>query len=89
MRIVEASPSFVRVDVDWKRPFVASNVNLFRLEPHGDDATRVTWTLDGENIFVLKAMSLFVGAERLMGPHLEGSLAALKRIAEAGARPSA
>jgi hypothetical protein len=86
MRIVEASPSLVRVDVDWKRPFVASNANLFRLEPRGDTATQLTWTLDGENIFVLKVMTLFFGAERLMGPHLERGLAALKRIAEEGAQ---
>ena len=82
MRIVEASPSVVRVQVDWKRPFVASNANVFRLEPSPEAETRVTWTLDGENVLILKAMSLFVGAERLMGPHLEHGLAQLKRVAE-------
>lgn len=82
MRIVEASPSVVRVQVDWKRPFVASNANIFRIEPRPDGDARVTWTLDGENVLILKAMSLFVGAERLMGSHLEQGLAKLKRVAE-------
>jgi hypothetical protein len=40
------------------------------------------WTHDGENVLVLKAMSVFAGAERPMGPHLERDLANLKRVAE-------
>jgi uncharacterized protein YndB with AHSA1/START domain len=78
MEIVEASPQRVSVRVDWRRPFVASNVNNFALTPR-DDGTLVTWTLDGENIYILKLMTLFVGADRLMGSHLGRGLAALKR----------
>jgi hypothetical protein len=81
MEIVEASRQRVSVRVDWRRPFVATNVNDFTLAPSGD-ATLVTWTLDGENIYVLKLMTLFVGADRLMGSHLERGLAALKRACE-------
>jgi hypothetical protein len=81
MEIVEASPQRVSVRVDWRRPFVASNMNEFALAPRGD-GTLVTWTLDGENIYVLKLMTLFVGADRLMGSHLGRGLTALKRACE-------
>jgi hypothetical protein len=81
MEIVEASAHRVTVRVDWRRPFVASSVNHFALAPRGD-ATHVTWTLDGENIYILKLMTLFLGADRLMGSHLERGLAALKRACE-------
>jgi carbon monoxide dehydrogenase subunit G len=81
MEILEASAQRISVRVDWRRPFVASNVNDFALLPSGE-ATLVTWTLDGENVYILKLMTLFVGADRLMGSHLERGLAALKRACE-------
>jgi carbon monoxide dehydrogenase subunit G len=88
MEIVDASPQRVRVKVDWRRPFVASNVNEFTLAPR-DESTLVRWTLDGENVYVLKVMTIFVRADRLMGQHLEKGLAALKRVSEKEPRSSA
>jgi hypothetical protein len=76
MEVVEATAEHVTVRVDWRRPFVASNMNHFALASRGD-ATLVTWTLDAENIPILKLMTLFVSADRLMGGHLERGLAAL------------
>jgi uncharacterized protein YndB with AHSA1/START domain len=81
MEIVGASPQRLSVRVDWRRPFAASNLNDFALAPR-DDGTLVSWTLDGENIFLLKLMTVFVGADRLMGSHLERGLAALKQACE-------
>jgi hypothetical protein len=81
MEIVEASAQHVRVKVNWQRPFVASNINEFVFAPRGE-STLVTWTLDGENIYLLKVMTIFVGADRLMGRHLEHGLASLKCASE-------
>ncbi|HEU4417194.1 MAG TPA: SRPBCC family protein [Candidatus Angelobacter sp.] len=81
LEIVESAPTMVRVQADWERPFKACNFNVFSLEPAGP-ATRLTWTLDGENVFMLRAMTVFVSTERLMGGHLEKGLAALKVAAE-------
>ena len=83
--IIAASPSSVRVQADWVRPFVARNFNQFTLEPDGN-GTRVTWTLDGETVRMLKAMTVFVSPERLMGSHLERGLAALRTAVESHAR---
>src|SRR5215831_12468684 len=49
MQIVESSPTLIRLQADWARPFAARNFNTFVLEPQGN-ATRVTWILDGENV---------------------------------------
>lgn len=81
LEILESSPSMIRVRADWTRPFKARNINIFKLESQGND-TRVTWALDGENVFVLKVMSVFTSADRLMGSHFEKGLANLKAAAE-------
>ena len=81
IEIVESSPNRIRLQVDWQKPFAARNINIFTLEPQGN-ATRITWVLDGENVFILKVMTVFVSADRLMGTHLEAGLASLKAAAE-------
>lgn len=81
LEILESSPNLVRVQADWTKPFKARNINLFTLEPQGN-STRVTWALDGENVTMLKVMTVFVSTDRLMGSHFEGGLAALKAAAE-------
>jgi hypothetical protein len=81
MEIVEASSQGVLVRVAWKRPFVATNMNAFALAERGN-ATLVTWTLEGEYVFILKLMAPVFGVDRLMGGHLERGLAALKRACE-------
>ena len=81
MEMIESSPNTIRVQADWVKPFSARNVNIFTLEPQGN-ATQVTWTLDGENVFMLKAMTVFTTVDRLMSSHFETGLAGLKAVAE-------
>jgi len=85
LEIIEASPSSVRVQADWARPFVARNFNQFSLDPDGH-GTRVTWTLDGETVLMLRVMTVFVSPDRLMGSHLERGLAALRTAVEKNAK---
>jgi uncharacterized protein YndB with AHSA1/START domain len=81
LEIVESSQNLIRLQADWVKPFAARNINIFAIEPQGN-GTRVAWTLDGENVFMLKVMTIFVSSERLMGSHFESGLAALKSTAE-------
>ena len=81
IEIIESSPSEIRLQADWAKPFAARNINIFTLEPHGN-ATRITWALDGQNVFMLKVMTVFVSAYRIMGTHFETGLAGLKAVAE-------
>jgi hypothetical protein len=52
-----------------------------RLGSRGD-ATDVTWTMHGPNLFIGKVMSLFISMDRMIGKDFETGLANLKAIAE-------
>ena len=45
-------------------------------------ATKVTWTMQGSNLYVMKLMSIFVNMDRVMGKHFEIGLSNLKKAAE-------
>jgi uncharacterized protein YndB with AHSA1/START domain len=74
-------PTNVSVLVDWVKPFQAHNVNEFTLEPQGA-TTKVTWTMQGTNVYMMKLMSVFTSMDRFMGKHFEDGLANLKAAAE-------
>jgi uncharacterized protein YndB with AHSA1/START domain len=82
MSITEAiPPNRVVVDVHWVKPFMTENVNEFTLEPDGS-STKVIWTMQGPNLYVMKVMSVFVNMDRMMGRHFESGLRNLKAVAE-------
>jgi uncharacterized protein YndB with AHSA1/START domain len=74
-------PDNILVMVDWTKPFQAHNLNEFVLEPQGE-ATKVTWTMNGTNVYMMKVMGVFVNMDRFMGKHFEIGLANLKIVAE-------
>jgi carbon monoxide dehydrogenase subunit G len=82
MTITESeAPVLVTVQADWRRPFVTRNINQFRLEPQGN-VTRVTWSMQGKNLYMMKVMGIFVNMDKMMGRHFEDGLANLKSAAE-------
>ena len=82
MEIVDVSPpASVTIQVDFVKPFDAHNLNQFTLDPHGG-STRVTWSMRGTQPFVLKAMSIFISPDRLLGKHFETGLSKLKSVAQ-------
>jgi uncharacterized protein YndB with AHSA1/START domain len=82
MEITESvPPSRVTVAVDFRKPFAAHNINDFTLERRGD-STHVTWSWLGQNVYLLRVMSLLTNADRMMGSHFESGLQALKKRAE-------
>jgi uncharacterized protein YndB with AHSA1/START domain len=82
MTISESKPlQSVTIDVDWRRPFTVRNVNQFTLEPDGT-GTRVTWSMYGPNVYLMKVMSVFTDMDRMMGKHFEEGLQNLKTVAE-------
>jgi uncharacterized protein YndB with AHSA1/START domain len=81
MTIIDSSPpTRVVVQVDFVRPFTAHNVNEFTLEP--GPSTRVTWTMRGSRLYIMKVMGMFVNMDRVMGKHFEAGLANLKNAVE-------
>ena len=82
MTITESDPPrSVTIAVDWQRPFATRNINEFRLEPDGS-GSRVTWSMTGPNLFIMKLISVFTNMDRMMGQHFERGLQNLKAYAE-------
>ena len=84
--IIESRPGeLIRMQLEFLRPFQASNEVLFRFEPEGT-GTRVSWHMSGRNNFISKAVHLVMDMDKLCGGDFELGLAQLKAITEAPSR---
>ena len=81
--ITESLPNErIRIDLEFLKPFKASNVAEFVFTSRGD-TTVVTWSMTGRNNFMCKAFCLFADMDKMVGGDFEKGLASLKAIAEA------
>lgn len=82
MEIAEAkAKERVLVNLDFLKPFKASNKAEFTLAPTAG-GTRVNWAMYGPQPFMMRLMGIFMNAEKFLGPQFEQGLANLKREAE-------
>jgi uncharacterized protein YndB with AHSA1/START domain len=82
MTITESEPPrMISIHVDFVKPFESHNINDFTLEPAGT-FTKVTWTMNGTNLYIMKIMSVFMNMDRVIGRHFESGLDNLKTVAE-------
>lgn len=82
MHVAEAtSPSHVTIDLQFTRPFKATNVTEFDLDPV-DGGTEVTWAMTGVNALPAKVFGVFMDMDDLVGKDFEKGLAKLKAVAE-------
>lgn len=81
MEIAEATPSDVRIKIDFLKPFECHNVVDFTLRRQGD-ATVVRWAMHGPQPYFGKLVGLFMDMDRVVGRDFEQGLAALKTVAE-------
>jgi hypothetical protein len=80
MQITGSTPTSVVVDLEFLKPFKATNVTTFALTPAGD-ATDLTWTMTGTRNPVMAVMGkLFF--DKAIGADFEKGLASLKQEAE-------
>lgn len=80
--IVESSPdSKITMQLDMLKPFKASNVVHFTLEPTAT-GTQVSWSMQGKTPFLAKIMHVFVDMDRVVGGEFETGLANLKTLTE-------
>ena len=85
MRITESTPTRVVTELDFLKPFKASNVTTFDLEPSAG-GTDVTWTMTGTRSAFMGVMGkLFF--DKAIGGDFEKGLAALKAAAEGTTSP--
>ncbi len=82
MTITESRPSeLVRINLEFLKPFAATNTTDFTFKPDGDK-TSVTWDMSGKNGFMAKAFCLFMDMDTMVGGQFEEGLANLKSVAE-------
>ena len=82
MEIAEsAPPSRVAIKLDFVKPFEAHNMVEFTLEPK-DEATAVTWSMQGHTPYFAKIIHLFFDMDSMVGKDFEKGLARLKTAAE-------
>jgi hypothetical protein len=82
MTITESRPSeFVQFRLEFLKPFKATNVAEFTIQPEGGK-TVVTWSMTGTRNFVMKAVGLFIDCDKMCGNCFEKGLVDMKAIAE-------
>lgn len=86
MTIVDSQPH-KRVDfsLQFIKPFAATNSAEFVITPVGDQ-TEVTWSMEGDYNFVMKACGLVMNMDKICGGQFEEGLANMKQAAESQAK---
>lgn len=82
MTVVTADPTLVEVDLQFIKPFAATNRSHFRLD-EADGSTTVHWTMTGEQNLFMKVMFRLMNMEKQIGKDFDRGLAKLKARAEA------
>ena len=86
MTITESRPSdLIRIKLEFLRPFEATNSAEFTFKPEGN-RTAVTWSMEGKNNFIAKAVCLFMNMDKMVGGDFEKGLASLKSVSESAAK---
>ncbi|WP_164007116.1 SRPBCC family protein [Pyxidicoccus trucidator] len=84
MTILESRPGeLVTLKLEFFKPFAATNQATFTLVPSGT-GTRVTWSMEGENSLMGKAISAFMDMDALLGKNFEEGLANLNTAVQSG-----
>jgi uncharacterized protein YndB with AHSA1/START domain len=85
MTIVSVNPpEQLQLELDFIKPFKATNETVFRFE-QAESGTTVTWVMTGHNGFMNKAFSVFMDMDKIVGSDFEAGLATLKNLSEAEA----
>ena len=82
MEIIGADDLFVRLDLQFLKPFKSHSNTTFAFRPDGD-GTQVTWAMVGPQSAITKVMGLFTSMDEMIGPDFEKGLEQLKIEAEA------
>jgi hypothetical protein len=84
MTIMESRANeLVKIKLEFMKPFTATNASEFTFQPQSSQ-TNVIWSMTGKRNFMMKAMSLVMNMDKMLGGQFEQGLAQMKAIAEAG-----
>ncbi len=75
MTIIESVPNdFVRMRLDFTKPWSATNETVFTFKPEGD-GTRMTWEMKGQNDFLARLVCFFMDMDSMVGGQFEKGMA--------------
>jgi hypothetical protein len=72
----------MQLDLNFIKPFQASNVTEFTLTPNGK-GTHLKWEMRGRAPFVFRVMGMFFSMDKIVGTDFERGLANLRGIVDA------
>ena len=82
MTITESRPSdLIRIKLEFFKPFAGTNIAEFTFKREGNQ-TAVTWSMEGKNNFMAKAIHLFMNMDKMIGGQFEKGLASMKSVVE-------
>ena len=82
MTIIESRPSdLIRIRLDFAKPFRATSTAQFSFRPDGD-RTIVTWSMEGQQNFMAKAIHMVMDMDKMIGGNFEKGLADMKSAVE-------
>ena len=82
MEITEAAaPGKVVIRLEFLKPFAATHMAEFTLEPQGDSTT-INWAMYGKHPFLGKVMCVFMNMDKMVGKDFEAGLASLQGVVE-------
>ena len=85
MTIIESRPNeAIGIRLDFVKPFAGTSSAAFTFKPEGNQ-TAVTWSMTGRHNFIVKAMSLFMSMDKMIGGMFEQGLANLNAVAQTAA----
>jgi hypothetical protein len=83
LTITESRPNdLVRIKLEFMKPFAATNIATFTFKPEGNQ-TAVTWSMEGSNNYLAKALHLVMNMDKMVGGEFEKGLADMKKVVEA------
>jgi hypothetical protein len=86
MTILTSKPcERIEIKLEFFKPFAGTNTAEFTFVGEGNQ-TRVTWSMWGKKAFVVKAFSLVMSMDKMIGGQFEKGLEAMKQIVEASPR---
>ena len=81
MTILESCPpEFIRIGLEFIKPFAATHTAEFLLKAEGNDTT-VTWSMSGTKNFAAKGFSLLMNMDKIIGDQFEKGLQQLGKVA--------
>jgi hypothetical protein len=83
MTLLESRPNdLISIKLEFLKPFKGTNTAEFSFKPDGNQ-THVTWSMTGRKNFIVKAFSLFMSMDKMVGGQFEQGLASMKSVVEA------